>query len=157
MNMILKDEQFLNTAGWRVANAKACIFISTFKAEITTKKRGKKLKEFFDLLIAAANEGVNVLLLTNGKEHRNHIPDSNAYAIKYLKKSKVKVRVLPNARVCHAKLIIIDWEVAILGSHNLSVRSCHNNFELSVEISDKEQIRALYDIFCQLWNDAKAI
>ncbi len=155
--MILKDEHFLKRAKERISHAKTCIMISTFKAEITTKRRGSALKEFFDLLIAAANEGVDVLLLTNGKEHRGHIPDSNAYACRYLKKTKVKVRVLPNARVCHAKLIMVDWNVAILGSHNLSVRSCHNNFELSVEIFDKNLLQDLFLMFSENWGRAKAI
>ena len=155
ITMILKDEEYLERIRAYATGATSNITISTFKAEITTKKRGKKLKEFFDLLITAANNGVNVFLLTNGQEHRGHIPDSNAYAIKYLQKTNVNVRVLPSARVCHAKLFMVDWQVAILGSHNLSVRSCHNNFEISAEIFDKNTIADLYNIFTQLWETAK--
>ncbi len=154
---ILKDERFLTTARRLCELASSSIYISTFKAEMTTKKRGAKLKEFFDLLIRAAAEGVDVRLITNGVQKRSYIPDSNIYALRTLKRTKVKVRVLPNGRVCHSKIIIVDREMALLGSHNLSVKSCHNNFEVSCLISDMQPVFDLLDIYQEVWDAGKPI
>ncbi len=157
MTYILKDESFLQQATELIQQAQTSIYISTFKAEITTKRRGAKLKQFFDLLIQAALENVEVRLITNGGEHRGHIPDSNIYALRMLKFTKVKVRILPNSRVCHSKIILIDNKLAILGSHNLSVKSCHNNFEISCIISEPVALETLHSIYEEVWSTGKDI
>lgn len=152
---ILKDEEFLKCAKKLIVYAKSEICISTFKAEITTSKKGQKLKEFFDYAVDAANLGVDVKILTNGKDHRGHIPDSNGYAIRWLKSTNAKVRALHDGRICHAKIIIVDRQVAIIGSHNLSVRSCHNNFEISSLIEDSTCALRLWTMFDEVWDRAK--
>lgn len=64
-----------------------------------------------------------------------------------LKNSGVDVRYLKNNRCCHAKIVVIDRVICFVGSHNLSVRSCHNNFELSVFISETSLIDGIAGIF----------
>lgn len=157
MHQILKDEEFLKKAKELVLYAKHEICIATFKAEITTKSRGKKLKEFFDYCTDAANLGVDVKILTNGKEHRGYIPDSNVYALRWLKKTKIKARTFKDARICHAKIIIIDKQIAIIGSHNLSVSSCTKNFEISYLIEDSTIAYKLWEMFDDVWDKAKEI
>jgi len=46
---ILKDEQFLPRARDLVRGATQSIYISTFKAEITSKPRGQKLFDVLDV------------------------------------------------------------------------------------------------------------
>jgi len=157
MNDILKDEQFLPMATVLVAQAKKSIYIATFKAEITSKRRGRKLKAFFDIIAEQADKGVTVHFITNRKDTKGRIPDSNAYAVRYFGPTKIKVRCLPDDRVCHAKLLIVDKDVAICGSHNLSVKACHNNFEVSCLLTEEQPVLLLLKAFEQLWDTAKEI
>ena len=157
MNDILKDEQFLPAALSLIAGAKKSIYISSFKTEITSKRRGLRLKQFFDILVKKAGEGVDVYLLTNKRDNRGHVPESNAFALRFLKVTKVKVRHLCNNRLCHAKLLIVDKETAICGSHNLSVKSCHNNFELSCLLTDDQPVLLLVAAYENAWDAAKDI
>lgn len=155
MNNILKDEKFLPAALALIAGARKSIWISTFKAEITSKRRGLRLKEFFDLLAERASAGLDVRVLMNKRDNRGHVPESNAYALRFFKSSKIKVRYLPNDRVAHAKIILIDNEAAIFGSHNLSVRSCHNNFEVSCLSTSDEPVLLLVKAYQDTWDTGK--
>ena len=155
MNTFIRDEEFLEAAKNLISKASKSIYISTFKAEISKKRRGEKLKALFDLLIDKAKKGVDVRLLTNRRDNRGYVPESNAYALRFLKSTKVKVRHLPNDRVVHAKILIVDRVKAILGSHNLSIKSCHNNFEVSCFLSDVIPVTYLACYYEDIWNTAK--
>jgi len=155
MSHFLYDESFISAALAAVTKAKKTIYISTFKLEITTKKRGEKLFNFFDILGKKAADGVRVCILTNKPGNRGHIPDTNAYALRYMRPGKIQIRFLPNDRVVHAKLLIVDGQCALFGSHNLSVRSCHNNFELSFFLDDKTTLEYVTTIFNAIWATAK--
>ena len=152
---ILVDEKFLPAALALVLSAKKSIYITTFKAELTTKPRGRKLMAFFWTLARKVREGVDVQLIINKPANGKHIPISNDYAINWLQSSGIKVRCLPGERICHSKIIIVDKEIAILGSHNLSVKSCHNNFEISVHICFAHQIHELTSTFERVWENSQ--
>ena len=155
--LLLIDEEFLPAAKDLISKARYSVYISTFKAEITTKPRGRKLSRFFDEVCQARMRGVDVHVLINTATPRGSIPLSNAYAATFLKKNEVEVRKLPHERCCHAKLIIVDGGAAILGSHNLSVKSCHNNFEVSCLIYDIPTIKNLTERYNEVWANAKKL
>jgi len=155
MGLLLIDNQFLPQARAVLESAQKTIDIATFKGEITTKPRGHDLKHFFALLLKKAREGVKVRLLINWNTERKSVPKTNLYVIQELKKNNIQVRHLRNNRCCHAKVILIDKDKAIVGSHNLSVKSCHNNFEISYVIPDPAAITKLSSVFDNSWMDAE--
>lgn len=155
MGLLLKDNEFLPQAKALVESATKSIDISTFKAEITAKPRGKALSLFFKTILEKAKEGVKVRFLINWNNDRKCCPKTNLFVITELKKANIKVKHLKYNRCCHAKTIIIDKEKAIVGSHNLSVKSCHNNFEISYLIADPESISQLSSVYDCSWFDAQ--
>ena len=155
MGLLLTDNEFLPQAKAVIETAKRSIDISTFKAELTTKPRGSTLAQFFKLLLQKAKEGVRVRFLINWNTDRRCCPKTNLYVITELRKANISVRHLRNNRCCHAKAIIIDKEKAIIGSHNLSVKSCHNNFELSYVVQDRESIESIASVFEASFLDAQ--
>ena len=155
MGLLLKDNEFLPQAKALIESACKSIDISTFKAEITTKPRGLALLHFFKALLLKAKEGVRIRFLINWNNERRSCPKTNLYVITELKKANISIRHLKNNRCCHAKAIIIDKEKVILGSHNLSVKSCHNNFELSYLVTEPETVNRLSSIFDQSFNGAQ--
>ena len=155
MGLLLKDNEFLPQAKALIESAERSIDISTFKAEMTSKPRGLALLHFFKVLLQKAKEGVNVRFLINWNTDRRSCPKTNLYVITELKKANIKIRHLKNNRCCHAKAIIVDKEKAIIGSHNLSVKSCHNNFEMSYVVPDPEAVNRLSSIFDASFNGAE--
>jgi phosphatidylserine/phosphatidylglycerophosphate/cardiolipin synthase-like enzyme len=157
MGLLVKDNEFLPVAMSMLEQAKKEICIATFKLEINEQPRGRKLKEFFEKLISKVKEGLRVKILFNWHDDQRSVAKTNLYASRFLKDAGADVRFLKANRCCHAKIIIIDQERVLLGSHNLSIRSCCNNFELSYVIPDPESTKEVYSVFEHSFNDAKGI
>ena len=154
---LLYEEEFLPAAKELIMKARYSVYISTFKAEITTKPRGRKLSRLFDEIAQAKIRGLDVRVLINTAAPRGSIPLTNAYAVMFLKKNGIDVRKLHHERCCHAKLIIVDDYAAILGSHNLSVKSCHNNFEVSCIIYSRTTVTELIEKYNKVWEGSRKI
>ena len=157
MGLLVKDNQFLSQALALIEQAKREICIATFKLEVNDKPRGRNLKNFFERLIEKRKSGVKINVLFNWHDDRRSVAKTNYYASQFLKNAGADVRYLQANRCCHAKLIIIDQEKVLLGSHNLSIRSCENNFELSYLIPDPETVSQVYSVFQRSFYDGKKI
>jgi len=155
MGLLLIDNEYLPQANALVDGAKKTIDVSMFKAEMNSQPRGRRLLEFFEKLFNKAKSGVRVRFLINWHDDRRSVAKTNFYAMRELKNRNVKVRYLKANRCCHAKLLIVDNEKAILGSHNLSVRSCHNNFEVSYVLPDPESVKSLSSVFEKSFYDGQ--
>lgn len=155
MQSIINDSNYLRYLKNYINQAVRHIYISSFKIEITNKPRGRKLKDIFQDLISKSKNGVDIRLLINWHNDRRSVAKTNLSAAYYLRKNGIAVRHLTNNRCCHSKLFIFDKEKAIIGSHNLSVKSCCNNFELSIFTDTPQLVSDLSCIFLHSWSDAK--
>jgi cardiolipin synthase len=155
MAMIIKDNEYLGMALALVNSAKAKIWISTFKVERTEKPRGRKIETLFAALAERAKAGVKVCVLFNWHDDKKSIARTNQSAGQWLKSNGIEVKHLRNNRCCHAKILSVDDEKAIIGSHNWSVRSLESNFEISCVLEDKDALGKLNGVFARSWQDAK--
>jgi len=136
--------------------AKTTIQISTFKLELFGKNIPKPVRAIAEALTEALKSGVKVEMLVNWKDSRAGVPRTNDCCAVEMIQRGARVRYLSSGRCIHAKVIIIDGSWAILGSHNLSVRSFISNFETSVAIKDDTTVNALSAEFSRLFSDAKS-
>lgn len=157
MGLLVVDNQYLSVAQTLIEQAKKEICVSSFKLEISEKPRGRALKKLFDSIIERLKAGVKVKVLFNWHDDQKSVAKTNYYASVFLKSHGADVRFLQANRCCHAKLLLVDKEKALLGSHNLSIRSCENNFELSYLIPDPETVANLSSVFEHSFMDAKSI
>jgi len=155
--MLLIDQDFLPQAIALLNTAKSYINIATFKAEISPKPRGRALRLFYETLFAKRKSGVVVNFFLNWNSQHRSVPTCNMATLLELKKQKINVYTLPNNRCCHAKIIIADRAQAIIGSHNLSIASCHRNFEASYLITDKVSVDRLCFIFTRTCSNATSL
>jgi phosphatidylserine/phosphatidylglycerophosphate/cardiolipin synthase-like enzyme len=153
MGLIILDNNFLAITTPLIAKAKEEILLSSFKLEFTDRPRGKNLHNFFLELFAAKARGVKVNILFNWHADRKSVAKTNFNAGCELKNKNITVKYLPNNRCCHSKLLIIDREFAFIGSHNLSVKSTTENFELTYMITDKAEIKNVVDIYEKIFYD----
>lgn len=147
MGLVVLDNAFLPIVTPLIAAAKQKILISTFKLELSEKPRGRKLKQFFKALFEAQARGVKISVLFNWHADRRSVPLTNYSAGCELKNKKIAVRYLQKNRCCHAKLIIIDQDYAVVGSHNLSIKSTTDNFEVSSLITNADDIQTLTKMY----------
>ena len=59
--------------------------------------------------------------------------------------------------VLHAKIFIIDWQVAYIGSSNLTFSGLLRNYEGTVRLAGEQQIKPLRERFEALWRDLDVV
>ena len=157
MGLLVKDNNFLSVALALIEQARKEICISTFKLEISDKPRGRALTEFFNRLIQKRKDGVKINVLFNWHDDKRSVAKTNYPASVILRNAGIDARYLEKNRCCHAKLLLVDGEKALLGSHNLSIRSVQSNFELSYLIPDPETVAEIQTVFRHSFEGGKRI
>jgi phosphatidylserine/phosphatidylglycerophosphate/cardiolipin synthase-like enzyme len=97
---------------------------------------------FNQAILEKANRGIPVRAITQDKS-----------IIPILKKSKVRVLEKKIEKVIHAKLLLIDDRITILGSHNFTKRAFESNLELSNIHFDEAFTKNYKDFFENLWRN----
>src|SRR5688572_2939116 len=102
-------------------------------------------KSLRTLLLKKRAEGVSVLVLTNSLRSTDGLLPQAAY-LKYrrgLLRAGIDVREYKGPDTLHAKSIIVDGRVAMIGSYNIDPRSQYLNTEVMCVFADEEIAREL--------------
>ena len=140
-----------------IESAEACVRVALFQLMVKGKAARRTSRELAVKLAAKGLEGKDVRVLLNVAPGKARVAAINRDAAAWLRERKVQVRHLGPNRICHAKLVIVDEKLAVLGSHNWGVGSMTGNFEVSVVIRDAGQVRHLVEHFDALWSVAKEV
>lgn len=104
-----------------IDEAKKSIEIIVFDWRWYPQDIGSPVQLFNQSLVRAVRRGVIVRTLTNTEE-----------IIKTLNEVNVKAKKLYSKKLLHIKMMIIDDETIIIGSHNYTQNAFQMNYELSV-------------------------
>ncbi len=121
-------------------------YINQAKHSIKMYAQSISDNDIVNALSHAANRGVKIEILTTDKSKQ---PVYNE-----LTQSGVDLEISKHYYI-HAKVMMIDDQVAILGSINLTRASLDDNRELAVVIRDAHIIQQLNDTFLQDWQSSE--
>jgi phosphatidylserine/phosphatidylglycerophosphate/cardiolipin synthase-like enzyme len=107
--------------------AKTSIDIIVFDWRWYKTKPACETQLFNQSIVRAIRRGVKVRAIVNSNE-----------IIETLTSLGVKAKKLISPRLVHVKMIIIDENVVVVGSHNYTESAFERNFELSVVLRDVE-------------------
>jgi len=129
-----------------ITEANKSINVVMFAVESSLSRPDSKPNKLINALIEAKNRGMDVEVILDQNVdfvQRRHASDWEAKikstrAYKRLKEAGIKVYYDEPARYAHAKAVIIDKKIVILGSTNWTESSFDNNIETSVLINSPE-------------------
>lgn len=106
---------------------------------------------FLDCLLHAADREVKVTLITNSLNSTNEIIVYAAYQRQKdrLLRSGVNLYEFPGPARLHAKAMIVDDRLAMLGSYNFDARAERLNLELCLLTSNPQAIATIQQIMCE--------
>lgn len=151
----LYDEDFSNIVTGLIERAKKKIYITSYKLELRRGPKAQRINSLIRELFKALSRGVDIRILLNFYENRKATSNINWYASKIFQKNGIICKFPGSGRTLHQKLILIDDEFVIGGSHNLSVQSLAENIELSFLINDDIIYQKSEAKFLSLWEKAK--
>ena len=139
-NQILLSREFPKVVIPLIKNAKKSIDIIVFDWGWYPDEIGEPIQIFNNSIYNANKHGVKVRVLVQKR------------LIKIiLEKLNIDVKVLHSSKLLHIKLMIIDGEIAILGSHNYTKNAFNVNHEVSIMIKDEKSILELEEYFNNLF------
>ena len=154
---VIKNEEYLAAAHGILGQARHNVDICTYKFELSQRTDARGLNRLIDLLYSLAAIKVRIRVLLNTTSARSGLTKINEYAGRELKKHGILVRTLPDRRCQHAKMLIVDNCLGIIGSHNWSPKSMTENFEVAVEIHHAGYLFEIQKHFEKIWEGSKEI
>ena len=123
-----------------INEAKKSVKIIVFDWRWYPSDLGGVCQLFNQSIISCARRNVPVNVMTNASD-----------VIKILNENKVKAKKPESKRLLHSKLMIIDDEIVIIGSHNYTQNAFARNQEISVIIKAKNQLDRFVHYFDSIW------
>ncbi|MBN1446256.1 MAG: phospholipase [Candidatus Omnitrophica bacterium] len=125
----------------RLKEAKKSVYMIMFLASYYPEYRDTSPTNLFmDELIKAKKRGVRVeiILEQSGDSRDSHSSNENLKAAMHLSAGGITVYFDPPEKTTHAKLLVIDEKIVVIGSANWSYSAMAKNNEASVIIESPE-------------------
>ncbi|MEW6377744.1 MAG: phospholipase D-like domain-containing protein [Thermodesulfobacteriota bacterium] len=144
---LVTDAQYFQVAKKMIQEAKTSIQVMMFEMGFYDKHPNTPSNLLIGELIEAKKRGVKVEVILEVREGEDRITKRNRQTGKILSDRGVEVIYDPLFKTAHAKCMVVDEKLTLLGSTNWTYYALTNNNEVSVLIRSKEVAKALIDYF----------
>jgi len=144
---LVTDAQYFQVAKKVIQEAKTSIQVMMFEMGYYDRYPDTPSNLLIKELIDAKKRGVKVEVILEVREGRDRTTERNRTAGKILSDGGVEVIYDPLFKTTHAKLVVVDGRLTLLGSTNWTYYALSNNNEVSVLIRSKELAKELIDYF----------
>jgi len=141
------DTQYFQVAKKMISEAKSSIQVMMFEMGYYEEYPNTSSNLLIKELIDAKKRGVKVEVILEVREGEDRATKRNRHTGKILSKGGVEVIYDPPSKTTHAKLMVVDRHLTLLGSTNWTYYALTNNNEVSVLIRSKEVAKELIDYF----------
>jgi phosphatidylserine/phosphatidylglycerophosphate/cardiolipin synthase-like enzyme len=144
---LVTDAQYFQAAKKLIQEAKQSIQVMMFEMGYYEKYPNTPSNLLIKELIDAKKRGVKVEVILEVKEGEDRTTKRNRHTGKVLSEGGVEVIYDPLFKTTHAKFMVVDGHLTLLGSTNWTYYALTNNNEASVLIRSKEIAKELVDYF----------
>ena len=151
----LVNENYYPVLMHEIENAESSIDIVLY--EFKWYDNNNSVVQLRDLLAKRAEDGIKIRMILDQSKWYGKITDlskENNKTGNYLAERGISVKMDSEKITTHDKLIIIDDEIVILGSHNWGSSALTKNNEASVLIRGKDIAEYYGNYFEYLWKNA---
>jgi phosphatidylserine/phosphatidylglycerophosphate/cardiolipin synthase-like enzyme len=144
---MVTDAQHFDVAKKMIQEAKSSIRVMMYEMVYYNKHPNSPSNILMRELIDAKKRGVKVEVILEVREGEDRTTKNNRLSGKILSEGGVEVIYDLLLKTTHAKLMVVDMEVILLGSANWTFAGLTKNHEVSVLIRSKEVAKELIDYF----------
>lgn len=147
----LPGQTFYNELNEAIKQTKNKIDIMQYQWNFYPGKKENRVQIINQTLIYKLRQGIKCRILMNREGRGQHLTAINMKASRYLSEAGAIIKMGRINPITHAKLWIIDDDISILGSHNLSNRAFTVNNEVSVIIKSRPVANEYRRYFEAIW------
>jgi len=140
---VILDREYFQITRELLRNAKKSIHMMMFEASFYDKHPKSPSNILIGELISARKRGAKVEVILEISDRGDRATERNRLTGKMLSEEGVEVTYDPLFVTTHAKLIIIDGRISLLGSTNWTYHALTSNHEVGVLIESNEVARTL--------------
>jgi len=144
---LITNEEYFQVAQKLIKEAKKSIQVMMFEMAHYSGRSTTPSNVLIRELIQAQKRGVHVEVILEVREGEDRTSKRNRQTGKILSEGGVKVIFDSLMKTTHAKVMVVDRELTLLGSTNWTHYALANNNEASVLIRSKEIAKELGDYF----------
>ena len=149
---LVTDAQYFQVARKIIQEAKSSIQVMMFEMLYYDRYPDSPSNLLIRELINAKKRGVKVEVILEVRKGRDRMSEQNRQTGRVLSTGGVEVIYDPLFKTTHAKLMVVDGHLTLLGSTNWTYDALSNNNEVSTLIRSKEVARELIDYFNRVKN-----
>jgi phosphatidylserine/phosphatidylglycerophosphate/cardiolipin synthase-like enzyme len=147
---LVTDVQYFEVAKKLIHEAKYSIQVMMFEMGYYDKYPNTPSNLLVKELMNATKRGVKVEVILEVKEGEDRTAKRNRHTGKILSEGGVEVIYDPLFKTTHAKFMVVDGRLTLLGSTNWTYYALTSNNEASVLIRSQELARTIIDYFNQV-------
>jgi len=144
------DAHYFQVAKKMIQEAKYSIQVMMFEMGYYDRNPNTPSNLLIRELINAKKRGVKVEVVLEVREGEDRTAKRNRHTGKMLSEEGVEVIYDSLSKTTHAKYVVVDGRLTLLGSTNWTYYALTNNNEASVLIRSKEVAKAFVDYFNQV-------
>jgi phosphatidylserine/phosphatidylglycerophosphate/cardiolipin synthase-like enzyme len=147
---LVTDSQYFQTARKLIREAKHSIHVMMFEMGYYDQNSNTPSNLLIRELIGAEKRGVKVEVLLEVREGEDRTAKRNRHTGKILSDGGVEVTYDSLFKTTHAKCMVVDGQLTLVGSTNWTYYALTDNHEVSVLIRSKEVAKTFVDYFNQV-------
>jgi len=147
---LVTDAQYFQVAKKMIEEAKRSIQVMMFEMGYYDQNPNTPSNLLIRELINAKKRGVKVEVLLEVREGEDRTTKRNRHTGRILSAGGVEVIYDSPIKTTHAKCMVVDGKLNLLGSTNWTYYALTSNHEASVLIRSKEMAKAIADYFNQV-------
>jgi phosphatidylserine/phosphatidylglycerophosphate/cardiolipin synthase-like enzyme len=147
---LVMDAQYFRVAVKLIQEAKQSLQVMMFEMGYYDQHPDTPSNLLTRELINAKKRGVKVEVILEVREGEDRTTKQNRHTGKILSDGGVEVIYDSPSKTTHAKLMVVDGKLSLLGSTNWTYYALTDNNEASVLVRSKEVARALMDYFSRV-------
>jgi phosphatidylserine/phosphatidylglycerophosphate/cardiolipin synthase-like enzyme len=144
---LVLDDQYFQVAKKMIQEAKHSIQVMMFEMGYYDEYPMALSNLLIRELINAEKRGVKVEVILEVKEGEDRTTERNRQTGKILSEGGVEVIYDSPSKTTHAKLMVVDGKLSLLGSTNWTYYALTTNNEASILVRSKEVAKAFVDYF----------
>lgn len=151
--LLLQEQEYIPTVLNLINAARSSVRLMLYQIFYYKNETRKITNRFNHAILAAHARGATVRFITNRSFPKPLFHQYQNHALNQFARLGIQTAFLRDKRCLHAKTMVIDAQVIVLGSHNWSETSLKQNLEFSVAIRDKKTAQAFCNSFDVIWQE----
>ncbi len=144
---LINNQDYLPRVLDLIGSAQSSVFIIMYAMKYEEANSAYKANDLIKDLVQAYKKGVDVKILLDDITAGDYPQTTN-----YLKQNGMHFKIDPPSITTHSKMIVIDGNISIIGSHNWTESAVADNNETSVILYSSEIAEKENEYFYTLYN-----